>query len=401
MSNTNCDLDMNGESGLKVLFVTHLCAHYRVKTFELLASKFSIRIVFYSQGGERYWSPKLHGAMTGDFSHEYLSGFNLGSLRVTPVLIKRLLQTDADVILKCINGRFAVPTTFFLARMRKKPFVLWTGIWSNPTTLFHRITFPFTRYLYRHADTIAVYGEHVKKYLVDLDVQPDKIFLAPHALDNEVYNRPVSPEERAGLRKQYDLADRPVILFSGRLEKSKGLDYLVEAVGALGSISPVLVFVGDGSDRESLQASCAAHNVAVRFTGIIPTHELYRYYAIASVFVLPSITTEYGREETWGLVINEAMNQQIPVVASEAVGAAAGGLVRDGETGLVVPERDAGALSHAIGRLLTDQTLAKRLAKAGHAEIAQRTNERMVDGFVKAIHYAAKVRTGTGNRGKG
>ena len=70
-------------------------------------------------------------------------------------------------------------------------------------------------------------------------------------------------------------------------------------------------------------------------------------YAAADVLVVPSIATRTFREP-WGLVVNEAMNQGLPVIASDAVGAVAGGLVRDGRNGLVVRAGDSGALAHAM-----------------------------------------------------
>jgi hypothetical protein len=79
----------------------------------------------------------------------------------------------------------------------------------------------------------------------------------------------------------------------------------------------------------------------VRFAGYVPSRETRPYYALADLFVLPSITTA-SFKEPWGLVVNEAFNQGVPVIASDAVGAAAGGLVQSGVNGLIVPERDSG-----------------------------------------------------------
>lgn len=374
---------------MKLLFVTNLCPHYRVKTFETLAGRVPTQFIFFSQGGERYWNKSFHDRRTGDFPHEYLPGFSLGPVRVTPSLITKVWRADADVILKCITGRFALPATYLLARLRRKPFVLWTGIWSHPTTLFHRLTFPLTRYIYRHADGIAVYGEHVRRHLIGLGVSPGRIFVAAHALDNAIYNRPVSAEARAELRATLGLSAQRVILFVGRFDVVKGLDVLVEAARLLGRKDVVLVFVGDGEEKERIRAACGTASVPVRFAGHVPTGELYRYYALADIFVLPSVTTEYGRE-TWGLVVNEAMNQGVPVIVSDAVGAAAGGLVRDGETGRVVPERDAPALADALRHLLDDPNFAMQLGEAGRREVALWTNERMVDGFVAAAEFASR-----------
>jgi glycosyltransferase involved in cell wall biosynthesis len=119
----------------------------------------------------------------------------------------------------------------------------------------------------------------------------------------------------------------------------------------------------------------------------VPTDQLYRYYALANVFVLVSRTTANGKE-AWGLVINEAMNQGVPVIASDAVGAAAGGLVRDAATGLVVPADDVPALAVALGQILSDPEYARTLGEAGRNEVAKWTNERMVSGFLAAAEYA-------------
>ena len=81
--------------------------------------------------------------------------------------------------------------------------------------------------------------------------------------------------------------------------------------------------------------------------GYVSPEEALTYYATADLFVLPSVTMPTGKEP-WGLVVNEAMNQGLPVVATEAVGAAAGGLVQAGVNGFIVPERDSEALAQVI-----------------------------------------------------
>jgi glycosyltransferase involved in cell wall biosynthesis len=102
---------------------------------------------------------------------------------------------------------------------------------------------------------------------------------------------------------------------------------------------------------------------------------------------LPSIPTPRFREP-WGLVCNEALHQATPVVATDAVGAVAGGLVRDGETGLVVPAGDAAALASAITRLLDDAALRERLGTAGRTALAGHTHELQADAFGRALAAA-------------
>ena len=81
--------------------------------------------------------------------------------------------------------------------------------------------------------------------------------------------------------------------------------------------------------------------------GRLEPRALRDVYAASDVLVVPSIATRTFREP-WGLVVNEAMNQGLAVISSDAVGAAAGGLVRDGVNGLIVPAGDAAALAGAI-----------------------------------------------------
>jgi glycosyltransferase involved in cell wall biosynthesis len=123
----------------------------------------------------------------------------------------------------------------------------------------------------------------------------------------------------------------------------------------------------------------------------MPRAELPAAYAAAELAVLPSIATARFREP-WGLVCNEAMHQAKPVVASDAVGAVAGGLVSDGVTGLVVPAGDSAALAAAISRLLSDPSLRDRLGAAARDAVRPYTYEAMADAFGRALGAARTTR---------
>ncbi len=374
---------------MKVAFVTNICAHYRVKTFETLARVYTVVYLFYSAGEESYWLQN-HGLRAGNFRHRYLPGVQLSRhVRVTPSLVTELWKGDYDVFVKCINGRFALPATYLMARLRRKPFVLWTGIWMTLQTRFHRLAFPLTRWIYRHADAVVVYGEHVKRYLLGVGVAAEKIFVAAHAVHNPAYSRFVSEQERMALRTKLDLGNNKIVLYLGRLEASKGLDYLVRAFALVNPDNAVLVVAGDGSLREGLKALAREQGIyeKTRFVGYVSPEDALIYYSIADLFVLPSVTMPTGKEP-WGLVVNEAMNQGVPVVATDAVGAAAGGLIQDGVNGFVTPERDIAVLAEAIKRVLTDPKLREEMSRNARRIVAGWTNKQMVKGFQEAIEYA-------------
>ena len=152
-----------------------------------------------------------------------------------------MLNGKYDVYIKCINGRFEDPATFLISRLRRKPFILWTGIWIRLQTKAHRLIFPLTRWIYRQSDAIVVYGEHVKKYLRE-GVPSERIFVAAHAVDNEFYSKEVSEIEKSALRDLLKIQNhQKVILYLGRLEESKGLSVLLNAYKKIASPNIILV----------------------------------------------------------------------------------------------------------------------------------------------------------------
>ena len=121
--------------------------------------------------------------------------------------------------------------------------------------------------------------------------------------------------------------------------------------------------VGDGPFRARAVAAGA-----MRPRPLAP-EQVRNFYAGSDVVVVPSVPTR-DFLEPWGLVVNEAFDQGVPVIATTAVGAAAGGLVRHEQTGLVVPAGDADALAAALRRLHDDPELRARLGAAGRAAVA-------------------------------
>jgi glycosyltransferase involved in cell wall biosynthesis len=119
------------------------------------------------------------------------------------------------------------------------------------------------------------------------------------------------------------------------------------------------------------------------------------FYAGSDVVVIPSIPTRDFREP-WGLVANEAFNQGVPVIATDAVGAAAGGLIEHERTGLVVPAGDPDALADALRRLHDDPALRARLGTAGRAAVRSHTHAEWAAGMARALAAAGAGRAQDG-----
>jgi glycosyltransferase involved in cell wall biosynthesis len=281
------------------------------------------------------------------------------------------------------GGRIALGATWAGTRRARIPLILWTSLWAHPRSTAHALSFLALRRLYRSADAVVTYGSHVSAYVSARGAR--NVHVAPQAVDNDFWGSPevASPHDPAWPERA-----RTKFLFVGRPVREKGVRVLTEAWRTTGLQAPAaaLVLVGVGSNPPWVPAGGAAGGVGekVLWMDPVPPVELRDLYAACDVLVLPSIPTRTFREP-WGLVANEAMNRGLPVIATDAVGAAAGGLVRDGRNGLVVPAGDSNALAHAIRRLAADPELRARLGEAAAQDVRAFTYDAWAEGFSRAL----------------
>lgn len=376
--------DLN-RNPLRIQFIFNFCAHYRKKFFEELAKKYDINYWFFSDGGE-YYSDGLGSRSLGNFKGRYLRGINLGShVRLTPGLLVEVFCRKTDVIIKCINGPVPLLLSFLAAKIRGIPFILWTGLWHDLQSPFHKLAHPLVQFIYQKSNAIVTYGDHVKAYLVRRDVNADKIFPAYQAHDTEPFLQNVPKHEIDELRWNLGITSSKVVLFIGRFVEEKGIDMLVDAFKALDFDDATLVLIGAGDKETELREK--VKNLQCRILPYVENSQLYKYYALADIFVLPSITT--GRfKEPWGFVVNEAMCQRCAVVVSDAVGAGQGGLIKNGTNGVIFHEKNSAELVNVLRRLLQEETYRSQLQEQALATIHSWTFENMIAGFDAAIAYA-------------
>jgi glycosyltransferase involved in cell wall biosynthesis len=161
----------------------------------------------------------------------------------------------------------------------------------------------------------------------------------------------------------------PRVLAVGRLVPKKGFATFVDALGRLTAAREAVV-VGDGPERARLVAQARRHGVAVTFTGALSPEAVALEMARADILVAPSVVAPGGDRDGIPNVVLEAMAAGLPVVATTTSGLPEA--VEDGVTGLLVPASDPDALAAALGRLLADPGLRRRLGEAGRQRVAQR-----------------------------
>jgi glycosyltransferase involved in cell wall biosynthesis len=347
-----------------VLFVTGHAPAYRVGAFERLHERENVEFALF--GGRL-----VHGggptASELPFPHRHVHESQLYALAASGRYRAVIVSTA---------GRVAPLAAWAGTRRAGVPLILWASIWAHPCNAAHAIGYLALRRLYRSADAVVTYGPHVSAYVRQRGAR--LVHVAPQSVDNAFWN---APEVSAPSDPAWPSVAGVKFLFAGRPTREKGLRVLVEAWSVSGLKAPTaaLVLVGAGSTPPWVPAGGAVVGLDA-----VPPAQLRNFYAAADVLVLPSIPTRTFREP-WGLVINEAMNRGLPVIASDAVGAAAGGLVRDGRNGLVVPAGDPVALAAALRRLAGDGALRARFGEAGREDVAAYTYATWAEGFSGAL----------------
>jgi glycosyltransferase involved in cell wall biosynthesis len=368
----------------RIAFIDYLPTHYRRALYEELGRRMDADFYFYADQRERYWNKALSLVGDGRFRRVELRRFRIAGEAFMPGIVRMVSAERYDAVIKSLNGRVMLPLTYFTARARGVAFVLWSGMWYHPRTPFHRVSRVPTEWLYRDADAIVAYGDHVRRYVLQAPgVDAEKVFVAGQAVDAAPF---------AAVRPDFD-TDVAEVVYVGQFEERKGIEFLLDAFAMLRNegVAARLRLIGNGSMEDEIRVRTAASD-AIEIVGHVPQERLPAQLARARCLVLPSITTDLDREP-WGLVCNEAMHAGLPVVASDAVGAAVGGLVRDRWNGFVVPERDSHSLASALRRLVQDAHLAREMGARARTDAAAFDHRRMADGFEAAVEHAVAARS--------
>jgi glycosyltransferase involved in cell wall biosynthesis len=392
-----------------VLFVTGHAPAYRVGAFLRLHERENVEFALFGGRLEHGGGPagedlpfphRLVGEQGGPRAHPD-GGQSVGDTQTAHAKQARELYALASsgryrAVICSTAGRAAPLAVWAGARRARVPLILWASLWAHPRSAAHALSYPLLIRLYRGADAVVTYGPHVSAYVRSHGGK--RVHIAPQAVDNAFWNSadvnlPNDPRWPANVETTF--------LFAGRPRREKGLGVLVEAWSTSGLQAPTaaLVLVGAGSTPPWVPAggavvgsASAAHALdepALDERGVlsldpVPPGELRNFYAAADVLVVPSIPTRTFREP-WGLVVNEAMNRGLPVIASDAVGAAAGGLVQAGRNGLVVPAGEAVALAAALRELAGDARLRTRMGEAARADVSAYTYDAWAGGFSEAL----------------
>lgn len=224
------------------------------------------------------------------------------------------------------------------------------------------------KFLFRFIDYFLYVGKQNKEFYLYYGVSENKLIFTPHAVDNDRFRAEYEKykDKKPELRKELGLPiDKKIILMTGKyIEVKRPLD-LLKAYNLLNDERTALVFLGDGKLRKEMEHYINREDLKnVYFTGFKNQSEISKYYSAADIFVLPS------ESETWGLVVNEAMNFGLPVILSDNIGCAKD-LVVEGENGFIYETGNNTELTEKLELLLKDDSMRKNFSEISFKKISE------------------------------
>ena len=377
----------------RVLLLHNIMAPYRFPLFRAIDAdpRIDLEVWFMSRSARnRRWSQSSQDL---GFAYQVLPSveFNHASRDLFTYIVNysfpwKYARGNFDVLISAGWLDFACQAGFVLSKALRRKYIQWSESTAYEPSLQRSLAAPVVKTMVRWADACVAVGTRSREYLEKLGAHSRDIYTAYSTVDVELFRRVSSLARRERVEHRTALGIRRgfVVLYCGQFIERKGLRYLLEAFASIKALHEdvALVLIGYGPERDMLLAQVALSGISdVHVVDHVEVTEMPTMYALADVFVLPSL------EETWGLVVNEAMACGLPVIVTDRAGASID-LVRQGENGYVVPAGDSTAIAECITRLIEDPALAARMGDCSSERIQQFTPERAAQVFVDAIVHA-------------
>jgi glycosyltransferase involved in cell wall biosynthesis len=310
----------------------------------------------------------------GDRSFGYfrLPGIRCGSdSAFNPSIVRRLTDKRYDIIVVCGYSSPTRVLAILYMKIKGIPFILNAdGGFAAKSEVWLKSR--LKRLLIGSARYWLTSGIGGREYFRFYGADPEHTYIYPFTSveQRDILPEPLGSEKKEQYKQMLGINDL-LVLSVGQFIPRKGYDVLLKAWSLVKNKNANLVIIGGGPGKDSyLQMVNELELENVRIIGFTKKEELLQWYRAADLFVFPT------RYDIWGLVVNEAMAQGLPVISTD--GALAGlELICDGVNGYIVPAEDAGALASRMETVLSDDMLRRDMAIESIDVISSYTIENM------------------------
>jgi glycosyltransferase involved in cell wall biosynthesis len=350
-----------------IALITNIPAPYRERLHELIAERFpnSYTVIYCAElEADREWKFNF-----GNYNRIFLSKFNKATVHNNRRVWGELKKLNPDVV---ITGGF-YPTMLYAFTWcvlnRKKHLVFTDGTLRSEShlSMIHRLA---RKIVFSRTKAFIGVSEGSRALYKSYKVGNDRFFRSYLCVDNSRFKRTPLAE------KKYEL------MFSARFIELKLPFFFIEIARQVKErlgYCRVLI-LGSGGLKDEIFRKLDEYGIEYDYPGFVENQLLPEYYAKAKIFMFPT------KNDTWGVVANEAMAAGVPVITCENAGVAHDLVVHE-ENGYVLPvEKDVWA-DTAI-RLLTDPELYERLSDSAWRHVQQYNFQNAANGFIEAIESA-------------
>jgi glycosyltransferase involved in cell wall biosynthesis len=376
---------------MKVVGVFPEPTSYRAPLFDLIAARpgIDLLIAYAAQTvAGRTWDVAIR------HPHVFLKGFTVPGANkivrhdypITPGVFRLLSRERPEVVVVSGWSTFGAQAAIVWCRLKRVPYLLVVESHDHYSRRTWRrvVKDAVVPRVVRGSAGVLVTGSLVRASMLARGARPDRIEIFANTIDVEEFGARADglAGRRAELRGRLGIADDEVaVVCVARLIEQKALGTLLRAAADAGP-PVVVVLVGDGPERQRLEALSAELRSRVVFTGSIAWEGIIEAYVASDVFALVS------RHETWGVVVNEAASCGLPLILSDHVGAAQD-LLRPGENGVLVPPDDLAATTAALRELADDGSLRLRFGERSRDIVSDWGYSGSVRGFETLLRTVA------------
>lgn len=355
----------------RVLFLCNIPAPYRIDFFNELGKCCALTVVFEARraAGIRFnWNEDTAKHFTAIF----LSDGEIDETHVDRRIFSQIPRGRYDRIVATSYGYYTETAALVSLRLRGIPYDIEIdgGVVRAGENPFKRA---LKRFLISGATRLFSTGSVADALFLHYGAQERRIvrypFTSLHARD--VLTAVPTQEARRAAKDALGITSERLVLSIGQFIYRKGYDVLLRGCNQLDASASVAIIGGTPTDdyRRIVEENGLTR---VRFLPFMEKERLAQWFLAADVFVLPT------REDMWGLVVNEALSQALPVVTTDRCNAGVE-LVIDGETGYLTAIEDGAALMERVNRILRDDVLRRHMAEAAIVRMRAYTIEAMVD----------------------
>jgi glycosyltransferase involved in cell wall biosynthesis len=344
----------------KLSFYTNMPTPYQVDFFDALKDFFELHVIYFTiRESDRQWNLSV----SGDYKITVLKNSRIAKLVQKKVSsfhysyeLARIIRNDNSNYV-IVNGTYWSPNVLqaiSINHAMKK----WVAYWSEPVfPVRSKITFRVKQLLLKtvlkKTDCILAIGTNAEVAFRSYGYN-EPIYQLPYNINTELFKKSNLEQDKLNrLEEKYKPKGEYLFLSSGSLIHRKGMDVLIKAFNNLEKeLNIKLLILGDGVEKENLlKLSHGDHRIV--FIGFQEKELIPYWFNLADAFVFAS------RYDGWGLVINEALAAEKPVIASNAAGAVTDRLNAD--TALICEPGNVPAFAEAMRRLATDHQFNKDL----------------------------------------